>query len=100
MDEISSSQECLLLDKTITNITFSPLLLHGHKWPNYKKRLAIWKNTFKAYKISEMHIGALVAISMTDSCKLVRADGGEMAEGRSSRFNNYLVIKLKNLLLV
>ena len=47
--------------------------------------------------ISEMHIGALVAISMTDSCKLVRADGGEMAEGRSSRFNKYLVIKLKNL---
>ena len=95
-----NSQECLLLDRTITNSTFSPLLLHGHKWPNYKKRLAIWKNTFKAYKISEMHIGALVAISMTDSCKLVRADGGEMAEGRSSRFNNYLVIKLKNLLLV
>ena len=50
--------------------------------------------------MSEMHIGALVAISMTDSCKLVRADGGEMAEGRSSRFNNYLVIKLKNLLIV
>ena len=95
-----NSQECLLLDKTITNITFSPLLLHGHKWPNYKKRFAIWKNTFKAYKISEMHIGALVAISMRDSCKLVRADGGEMAEGRSSRFNNYLVLKLKNLLLV
>ena len=65
-----NSQECLLLDKTITNSTFSPLLLHGHKWPNYKKRLAIWKNTLKAYKMSEMHIGALVAISMTDSCKL------------------------------
>ena len=65
-----NSQECLLLDKTITNITFSLLLLHGHKWPNYKKRLAILKTTFKAYKISEMHIGALVAISMTDSCKL------------------------------
>ena len=50
--------------------------------------------------MSEMHIGALVAISMTDSCKLVRADRGEMVEGRSSRFNNYLVIKLKNLLIV
>ena len=97
--------------------------------------------------MSEMHIGALVAISMTDSCKLranlatrfydvvdqqvmetekayksvikfledelgedtkelesqvsiSTTDGGEMAEGRSSRFNNYLVIKLKNLLIV
>ena len=71
-----------------------PRLDDASSWPNYKKRF------WKAYKMSEMHIGALVAISMTDSCKLVRADGGEMAEGRSSRFNNYLVIKLKNLLLV
>ena len=70
-----------------------PRLDDASSWSNYKKRLAI----LKACKMSEMHIGALVAISMTDSCKLVRADGGEMAEGRSSRFNNYLVIKLKNL---
>ena len=47
-----------------------PRLDDTSSWPNYKKRLAIWKNTLKAYKMSEMHIGALVAISMTDSCKL------------------------------
>ena len=47
-----------------------PRLDDASSWPNYKKRLAIWMNLCNTCKMSEVHIGALVAMSMTDSCKL------------------------------
>ena len=46
-----------------------PKLDDASLWPNYKKRLAIWKNMCKACDVSEMHMGSMDAMSMSDSCK-------------------------------
>ena len=52
-----------------------PRLDDASSWPNYKKRF------WKAYKMSEMHIGALVAMSMTSEV-LVNNLVGSMVESQ------------------
>ena len=47
-----------------------PKLDDASSWPNYKKRLAIWKNSCIACNVSKMQMGAMIAMSMSDNCKL------------------------------
>ena len=54
-----------------------PRLDDASSWSNYKKRLASWKSC----KMSEMHMGALVAMSMTSEV-LVNIVVGSMVESQ------------------
>ena len=66
LQSLRTPQSLRALQSLRARVQGPPKLDDASSWLNYKKRLAIWK---KACNMSEMTMGAMIAMSLSDSCK-------------------------------